>query len=118
MRIAGPAEQLLGKAIGLFAGIDTHKDTLAVAVIDGTGRRRASEQLPNSEPGFVELVKLLEAHQVVRVGIEGAGNFGRAIAVHLALDWVPGAGRGGRGGARRDPHSRGWPCSNALTRSN
>ena len=89
MRIAGPADQLLGKAVGLFAGIDTHKDTLAVAVIDGTGRRRASEQLPNSEPGFLQLVKLLEAHQVVRVGIEGSGNFGRAIAVHLALDWVP-----------------------------
>ena len=74
----------------LFAGIDTHKDTLAVAVIDGVGRWLAGGQLPNTEPGFLELVELLDAHQVTKVGIEGSGKFGRAIAVHLALDWTPG----------------------------
>lgn len=26
----------------------------------------------------------------MRVGIEGSGNFGRAIAVHLVLDSIPG----------------------------
>jgi transposase len=75
----------------LFAGIDTHKDTLAVAVVDDQGRRRAAEQLPNTEPGFLRLVTLLEEHRVERVGIEGSGNFGRAIAVHLALSWAGGA---------------------------
>lgn len=65
----------------LFAGIDTHKDSLAV--IDAAGRR------PNPEPGFLELVELLEAHHVTRVGIEGSGNFERASAVHLALSRTP-----------------------------
>lgn len=73
----------------MFAGIDTHKDTLAVAVVDHGGRQVAAGQLPNTEPGFLELVELLEAHGVSRVGIEGSGNFGRAIAVHLAIDWTP-----------------------------
>jgi transposase len=73
----------------LFAGIDTHKDTLAVAVVNENGRRVAAEQVPNTEPGFLRLVELLESHRVVRVGIEGSGNFGRAIAVHLVISWTP-----------------------------
>jgi transposase len=35
------------------------------------------------------LVQLMEGHQVERVGIEGSGNFSRAIAVRLVLDWTP-----------------------------
>jgi len=76
----------------MYAGIDTHKDTLAVAVIDAGGRQAAAAQLPNTEPGFIRLVQLLEAWPVRRVGIEGPGNFGRAIAVHLVIGW-PAASR-------------------------
>jgi hypothetical protein len=74
---------------GLYAGIDTHKDTLAIAVIDHHGRLLASQEVANTERGFTELTQLLEAHRVVRVGIEGSGAFGRAVAVHLALTWSP-----------------------------
>src|SRR5690349_3189415 len=84
MRVAGPAVDP-GRWRTWFAGIDTHKDTLAVAVVDQV----AAAQLPNTEPGFLELIELLEAHGVNRVGIEGSGNFGRAIAVHLVIDWAP-----------------------------
>jgi transposase len=73
----------------MFAGIDTHKDTLAVAVIDDAGRQVAGAELPNTEPGFVRLVELLESWPVRRVGIEGSGNYGRAIAAHLVLTWPP-----------------------------
>lgn len=58
----------------MIAGIDTHKDTLAVAVID-TGRQLAGAEVRNTEAGFAGLVELLEAHQVTSVGIEGSGNF-------------------------------------------
>ena len=71
----------------MFAGIDTHKDTLAVAVIDDAGRLLAAREVPNTEQGFVQLVGLFETHQVVRVGIEGSGHFGRAVAVHLLVCW-------------------------------
>jgi transposase len=73
----------------VFAGIDTHKDTLAVAVIDDAGRLVAALEVPNTEQGFVQLVGLFDTHQVVRVGIEGSGHFGRAVAVHLLVCWQP-----------------------------
>lgn len=70
----------------MYAGIDTHKDTLAVAVIGPNGRLTASCELPNTNSGFAELTDLLIAHRVKRVGIEGSGAYGRAVAVHLALE--------------------------------
>ena len=73
----------------MFAGIDTHKDTLAAAVIDDTGQLLAAREVPYTEQDFVQLAGLFETHQVVRVAIEGAGHFGRAVAVHLILGWQP-----------------------------
>jgi transposase len=32
-------------------------------------------------------VRVFDSRQMVRVGIEGSGNFGRAVAVQLALHW-------------------------------
>jgi transposase len=84
------------EVMGLFAGIDTHKDTLAVAVVDADGRALANDEVPNTERGFARLVALFEEHQVARVGIEGSGSFGRAIAVHLALVWQSGPDSQGR----------------------
>ena len=69
----------------VFAGVDTHKDSLAVAVIDQAGRNVTTRQLPNTDPGFGRLVSLLARHGVRRVGIEGSGGYGRAAAVHLAI---------------------------------
>ena len=73
----------------MIAGIDTHKDTLAVAVVDDAGRLIAGGDIPNTERGFVQLVDMFDTHHVLRVGIEGSGNFGRAVAVHLVLRWQP-----------------------------
>ena len=71
----------------MFAGIDTHKDTLAVAVIDAHGRQLAGCEVRNTEAGFIELARLFTRHHVTRVGIEGSGSFGRAVAAHLAVGW-------------------------------
>jgi Transposase len=89
LRVADPAVTSKRKVAAVFAGIDTHKDTLAVAVIDDAGHLLAARDVPNTEQGFVQLVGLFETHQVVRVGIEGSGHFGRAVAVHLLLGWQP-----------------------------
>ena len=67
----------------MLAGIDTHKDTLAVAVIDPAGRPVIVTELANTETGFDTLEDLLSRHQVTRVGIEGSGNYGRGAAVRL-----------------------------------
>lgn len=69
----------------MFAGIDTHKDTLAVAVIDVAGRPKVVEEVPNSAAGFGQLEQFLADHDVVRIGIEGSGSYGRAIAIHLTI---------------------------------
>ena len=73
----------------MIAGIDTHKDILAVAVVDEAGRLVAGGDVPNTERGFAQLVDMFNAHHVQRVGIEGSGSFGRAVAVHLVVCWQP-----------------------------
>ena len=67
----------------MFAGIDSHKDTLAVAVIDAAGRTVTVRQIANEPDGFTVLADLVSAHEVARVGIEGSTNFGWAAAMHL-----------------------------------
>jgi hypothetical protein len=73
------------EGVGVLAGIDTHKDTLAVAVIDPAGRPVIVTEVANTEIGFDSLEELLNKHEVERVGIEGSGNYGRGAAVRLVL---------------------------------
>src|SRR3954447_8319683 len=83
----------------MLAGIDTHKDTLAVAVIDDAGRPTVVTELANTEAGFDALELLLEEHAVTRVGIEGSGCYGRGPT---------GAGRwAGGGGSAAQPDQPG-----------
>src|SRR5215212_9332504 len=67
----------------MFAGVDTHKDTLAVAVIDHAGRVVRQLELPNQDSGYARLLALLGSHNVVRVGMEGSGNYGWPAAIYL-----------------------------------
>ena len=67
----------------MFVGIDTHKDTLAVAVCDPAGTLIEWTQVVNEPVGFAQLDRLLEARPVVRVGIEGSGHFGQIGRAHV-----------------------------------
>ena len=67
----------------IMAGIDTHKDTLAVAVVDDRGRQQHAGTIANTAEGFVRLTAQLRQHNVDVVGIEGSGGFGRPVALHL-----------------------------------
>src|SRR5688572_25299630 len=67
----------------MFAGVDTHKDTLAVAVIDHAGRVVRQLELPNQDSGYVRLLALLSSYNVARVGMEGSGNYGWPAAIYL-----------------------------------
>ena len=62
----------------MFAGIDSQKDTLAVAVVDQVGLAVAVVQEPNTRAGFVRIGELLAKHEVIRVGIEGSAITGVA----------------------------------------
>jgi hypothetical protein len=48
----GVASGSTQEEVGVLAGIDTHKDTLAVAVIDGAGRPVVVTELANTEAGW------------------------------------------------------------------
>jgi transposase len=60
----------------MYAGVDSHKVTLAVAVIDTGGRVVTVHQLPNDAAGFARLATMATEHGVIRVGIEGSTNYG------------------------------------------
>jgi transposase len=65
------------------AGIDSHKRTLAVAVVDDAGRQVMVEAFANDPKGHLRLGKWLADAGVTRVGIEGSGHLGRAAAAWL-----------------------------------
>ena len=65
------------------AGIDSHKDTLAVAVVDDQGRELDRSEIENSARGHHLLSGWLGRHHPTRVGIEGAGSNGRVAALRL-----------------------------------
>jgi hypothetical protein len=54
------------------AGIDSHKDTLAVAVVDDQGRELDRTEIEISSRGHLTLIGWLGRHELTRVGIEGA----------------------------------------------
>lgn len=70
----------------LFGGMDTHKDTLAVALVDPSGKRRDAITVANTVPADGQLVARLTEHgPVERLGIEGAGSSGYAVSSALLV---------------------------------
>jgi transposase len=69
----------------MVAGIDTHKNTHHIAVLDHLGRRVADREFPTNVHGYRQIVAFLREHgPVERVGIEGTGSYGAGIARALA----------------------------------
>jgi transposase len=68
----------------MFAGVDTHKDYLAVAVIDHAGRIVRQLEMPSQDSGYAPLPAMLSSHNVVRVGVEGSGNFCWPTAIYCS----------------------------------
>jgi len=68
----------------LFCGIDSHKDTLAVCLVDQTGRCLAAASFANAPAGHHQLAAWLDRHgPVARVGVEGGANLGAGLARFL-----------------------------------
>jgi transposase len=85
-----PIEQPVG-------GVDSHKDTIHVAVITGTGRPVADQEFPTTEAGYSRAVAWLSGHGPLQVGVEGTSSYG--VGICAALD--PGGYR--RSGGQPDP---------------
>ncbi|MCA1674192.1 MAG: IS110 family transposase [Actinobacteria bacterium] len=70
--------------MGVAIGIDSHKGTLAVAVLDDIGRAVALGEFSNHARGHDLLMGWIAQHASDRViGIEGSGNYGAALARRL-----------------------------------
>jgi transposase len=68
----------------IAGGVDTHRDTHHVAVIDQVGRRLADAEFPASPAGYRQLLRWLNQHGAVRqVGVEGTGAYGAGLARYL-----------------------------------
>ena len=68
------------------AGIDPHKNTATVAVIDSCGGRRGCRSFAIDEAGIDELLSFLVDSELIidRVGIEGSAFLGRPLVLALA----------------------------------
>jgi transposase len=68
----------------MFVGVDTHKDTHRVAVVDANGALVAGQQFRSGTPGYREVTAWLSGWVVGRVGIEQTGTYGAGLARVLA----------------------------------
>lgn len=76
---ARPLDDTLGLA--LVAGIDTHKDTHHVAIVDQVGRLIADHQFATTVEGYGQIVQFLHRHgNVNAVGVEGTGSYGAGVS--------------------------------------
>lgn len=70
--------------MSMVLGCDPHLDTVAAAVVDGSGGEVASVTVPNTSSGWDDLIGVCRDHGIRRVGIEGASGYGRRLAQTLS----------------------------------
>lgn len=70
--------------MGVTVGIDSHKSSLAVAVLDDLGRPLGVREFANNATEHENLRRWIASHGDARlIGVEGSGNFGAALTRHL-----------------------------------
>ena len=68
----------------VIGGVDTHGQTHHAAVIDEVGRELGDREFPASPAGYRALAAWLGDHgELERVGVEGTGTYGAALARYL-----------------------------------
>ena len=72
----------MSKTSTTAAGIDIAKEHLDIAV-HGCGQ---SWRVANAPEGFAELVRLMRAHQVGRIGLEATGGYERDVVTYLRAE--------------------------------
>lgn len=71
-------------APGRIGGIDSHRDTIHVAVITDLGQHVDDKEFPTTQAGYRRAVAWLIGHgPLVAVGVEGTSSYGRGIATEL-----------------------------------
>jgi len=69
---------------GVTGGVDTHGQTHHAAVLDHLGRQLGDREFPTTPSGYRSLLDWVASHdQLERVGVEGTGTYGAALARQL-----------------------------------
>jgi transposase len=75
---------LTANDVVVTGGVDTHQDLHVAAALDQLGRQLGTHTFPTTAAGYRQLLAWLRGHgQVDRVGVEGTGSYGAALARHL-----------------------------------
>ena len=70
-------------------GVDTHLDLHVAAVVDHLGGVIGTASFPTNKTGYRKLLTWLRSHGPLhKVGVEGTGSYGSALARHLAVEGV------------------------------
>jgi transposase len=70
--------------MGVVIGVDSHKSSLAVGVIDELGRVLAAREFSNDGRGHESLLAWIDQHGMERtIGIEGSGSYGVGLTRRL-----------------------------------
>jgi transposase len=65
----------------VFAGADTHADTIHIAVVSEHGQDLADQELPTTAAGYAQAISFITTHGVVQAfGIEGTSSYGAGLA--------------------------------------
>jgi transposase len=81
-RIADPAQAVTG-------GVDTHAEVNVAAVVDAVGRVLGTEEFPTTAGGDRAVLAWMRRHvRLVKVGVEGTGSYGAALARYLTAEGV------------------------------
>lgn len=73
----------------IVGGVDTHRDTHHVAVVDQIGRPLADARFPATTRGYRQLLVWVSGQGVVeRIGVEGTGSYGAGLARFLTESGV------------------------------
>lgn len=69
------------RPVVVFAGADTHADTIHVAVVTEHGQELADQELPTTAEGYARAISLVTTHGTVAAfGIEGTSSYGAGLA--------------------------------------
>lgn len=73
--MTGPVTDATGQTV--FGGVDSHADTIHLAVITDRGGHVADTEFPTTNAGYTAAVAFLTAHgTVIAVGVEGTSSYG------------------------------------------
>ncbi|MET7520753.1 IS110 family transposase [Streptomyces sp. NPDC005480] len=71
----------------VFGGVDSHADTIHVAVVTDNGRHLADAEFPTTTAGYTAPLAFLGAHgDVITIGVEGTASYGTGFTRAACAD--------------------------------